>query len=460
MLPVTTTYAAAASRAQTTLMRVFYAGRGKWRDCDRTSCPRADADWGDDSATNVLLMRYAAAPGPRMRRALRAIAAAGRTYPAPCAVSPCASWSDTPAWDAVAFARLYAATHQRAALQKAEAAYAYVRDSAAFYRGACPGIPYQQAGAAGSSVKTLETDANETTAALLLYRDTGAFSYLNDAQQRYARDRAAFLSPRAPLYTVHLRDDGTTCAQVPGRYFASVNGAMVWNGIELASDTGDPRYGDEAIATARAASTDLSDASGVFDDIAGENDVAEPLVQAMYRLARAGHAFAAAWILRNAQAALSARAPDGTFSRIFDGPPQTRDSIWESNGGLALEVAAAALDGTERVPDGGAWDGAQSTGASITTLPATVSFDGSAIALVGTIGTACLRGHVHVLVDGVETFDRTGLWENGSMPSAGSVFFAWRWRHPGRHTITLVPADAAEMEPDVMNLQSVIAGTP
>ena len=40
----------------------------------------------------------------------------------------------------------------------------------------------------------------------------------------------------------------------------------------------------------------------------------------------------------------SARASDGAFGRFFDGPPPGGDvTAWQSNGGIAIEIAAAAL---------------------------------------------------------------------------------------------------------------------
>jgi hypothetical protein len=75
----------------------------------------------------------------------------------------------------------------------------------------------------------------------------------------------------------------------------------------------------------------------------------------------------------------------------------------------------------------------------LSAVPATVSFDGSGIALVGTLGRGCESAHVRVFIDGVETFDRTGLWTNSSMPSARApnVVFAWRWAVSGPHTLRL-----------------------
>lgn len=44
---------------------------------------------------------------------------------------------------------------------------------------------------------------------------------------------------------------------------------------------------------------------------------------------------------------------------------------------------------------------------------------------------------MHVFIDGVETFDHTGLWQNYSMPDGDSIFFAWRWASRGLHVIRL-----------------------
>jgi hypothetical protein len=66
-------------------------------------------------------------------------------------------------------------------------------------------------------------------------------------------------------------------------------------------------------------------------------------------------------------------------------------------------------------------------------------FTGSAIALIGTIGEQCCEaGHARVLIDGVETFDQTGIWQNKSSSGqslAGSVLFAWRWPTVGTHVL-------------------------
>src|SRR5262249_13089609 len=150
---------------------VYYGGDGRWRACNAPDCPTGNQDWGDDSLTYTLLLRYRATHETRLGQMLRVLAASAPTYPAPCAsASPCPSWSDVPEWDAVALAGEYLVTHAPGALAKAEAAFAFVEHSAAYALGSCPRIRYQQPGGGANSLKTLETDGNAIKAALLLYR--------------------------------------------------------------------------------------------------------------------------------------------------------------------------------------------------------------------------------------------------------------------------------------------------
>ena len=179
--------------------------------------------------------------------------------------------------------------HDPQALAKAKAAFAYVEGGDAFALGACPEVRYQQASGEVNHLKTLETDANAIKAAILLYQATGDRTYLDSAVTHYAAVRARFLDPVVPLYSVYVFDDGQTCTQVPHRFFASVNGDMIWSGLELSRLTGTQSYLDEALATARAVAADLSDPAGVFADLQAENDIVEPLVEAMYGLATEAH---------------------------------------------------------------------------------------------------------------------------------------------------------------------------
>lgn len=452
------TFRDAGSDAARALVRDFYAGGGTWRRCDDASCDATNIDWGADSATDALALRWRTRHEPRVAAILTELGRNAPRYGAPCDAASCPAWSDTPAWDAVAEMREYEATRNPLDLRRARAALAYVEDSAALHRGLCSAIPYQHPPQDGVFTKTLETTANAIKADLLVYRATGERAYLRDAKVQYAVARQFFLDASLPLYTVHVIDDGSRCTQVHQRFFASVNGDMIWNGTELARLTGDDTYLEQAVKSARAVDRDLSDARGVFSDVQGENDVVEPLIEAMQLLAtQDGQRFARTWILRNAAAALSSRSADGSFSRFFDGPPQDRTSIWEANGGFAIEIAAAALASHENAQlPGRGWDAASDASIAVTSLPATIEVKGAGVALIGTMSNAYEYAHVHVLIDGVPTTDRTGLWQNPSMPSGPSVLFAWRWVEPGRHTITLEPA-SPDTSTDAVALHEVLA---
>ena len=441
--PPQTTFAAAGEAATATLLSVDYAGDGLWRACDDAGCPAGNQDWGADSLTYALYLRWSLARDGTIPPVMAALASTAAAYPPSCPLPGCQSWSDVPQWDAIADAREYQVTGDPAALAKAKAAFGFALDSDAFALGACPDVRYQQPGGGSNRLKTLETEANAIKAALLLAQATHDVTYLSFAEQRYAAVRAHFLDPAVPLYSVYVFDDGVRCTQLPRRFFASVNGDMIWNGLELAQQTREGRYRDQALATARAVASDLADGNGVFADLQAENDIVEPLVEAFGRLAVDDHlAFARTWILRNAAAALSARTEDGSYGRFFDGPPPAGTvTEWQTNGGLALEIVAAAVDPSGTAAPG-AWSHARQ---SARTLGPTgrFRFTGSGIAILGTIGEPCCEaGHARVLIDGRETFDETGIWQGKSSLGRrlpGSVLFAWRWPRAGIHTVAFAP---------------------
>jgi hypothetical protein len=442
--PPTTTFGAAGSSAVSTLLSTYYGGNGSWNMCNQQGCGQTDSDWGADSLTYTLAFRSETGGGEAIAPVLEALAGAAPTYPAACLLPSCGSWSDVPEWDAIAAVREYQVTHDPQALAKAEAAFGFVEKADAFSLGACPEIRYQQPSGSQNQLKTLETDANAVKAAILLFQATNDQSYLQSAVSRYAAIRTRFLDPQVPLYSVYVFDDGKSCTQVPHRFFASVNGDMIWSGVELSKLTATTSYLAQAEATGRAVAADLADPAGIFADLQAENDIVEPLVEGMYALATdAGQGFARSWILTNAAAALSARGPDGSFDRFFDGPPpRTVVTAWQTNGGLALEIAAAALDPGGTAPAGSRWTAARYTPRQLGPNGA-VTFTGSAIAVVGTLGESCCEaGHARVFVDGRETFDGTGIWQNKSSSGKtikGAVLFAWRWPRPGRHTISFQP---------------------
>ncbi len=423
----------------------LYDGNGLWHDCASAICATHNQDWGSDSLTYLLYLRWAATHDRALPPLLQALARTARTYDPPCRNRPCVLWSDVPMWDSIAASREYEVDrHNTLALTKAKAAFRAVEESDAYARGACPAIRYQRPDGRGDRLKTLETDSNGVKAALLLYAATHDKNYLAVAIRRYGAIRRYFLDSELPLYSVYVFDDGRNCVQVPHRFFASVNGNMIWNGERLYRATRRAQYRTEALATAHAVDRYLSDSAGVFSDLQAENDLEEPLVEGMLVLATQEHeAFARRWILTSAAAAYSARKGDGTYGRFFDGPPpEGIVTAWQTNGGLATAIAAAAL-APSGVVRADAWQGARFVPYAVDELPAELHVRGSGIALIGTLGEICCQpGHARIFVDGVETVNRVGTWQNKS--SAGhsfpdSVLFAWRWPTSGSHVVTLLP---------------------
>ncbi len=450
------TFRQLADDATTTLTTRFYAGDGRWRSCLDPSCGAGNIDWASDSLTGVLYERRLLGAGDALLPIFRALEATEPQY-GPCRAPQCDNWSDVPMWDAVAALRTYDITHDDAALRNAQAAYAAVAESDVYARGACPEIDYQRPHAESGGLKTLETDANATLAAVLLAERTQRVDYLDQAQRRYDAIRRWFLDPQLGLYTVYVFDDGRSCKPLPHRFFASVNGVMIEAALELARATHVERYGREARSTAHAIRA-LDDERGIFTDFQAENDVVEPLVLAMLQLARGGDAFARDWILHNAATAAHARRDaDGAYGRFFDGPPPAAIvTAWQSNGGLALEIAAGALAPDERAEPSAPWREAPTTTiAHGAALPQTFRFTGSGFALLGTLGERCCElGRARLLIDGREPVDRTGIWQNKSSAGRalpGTLLFAWRWPTSGPHEIRLEPdlANAKEGGPFV-----------
>jgi len=439
------TYGILATDAIGTLLRSYYNGNGLWRDCPQTRCWVHNSDWGSDSLTNTLYLRWKTARDPSVAPVLAALSRTARRYPPPCDGPRCVLWSDAPLWDSVAALREHEVDRENAAaLAKAVAAFRAVEGSGVYGLGACPEIRYQRPFGRGDHLKTLETDSNGVKAALLLFDATHDAQYLQVAVARYDAIRRHFMDPEMSLYSVYVFDDGRRCVQVPHRFFASVNGNMIWNGVALYHATGDETYRDEALGTARAVTRRLSDPSGAFMNMQAENDLAEPLIEAMLVLAAQENVdFARSWLLANASAAYSARKPDGTYGRFFGGPPpEAPVTAWQTSGGFASQVAAAALE-PHGTPRPAAWQAAVFVPHPITRLPATIRFEGSGFALIGTIGDVCCQpGHARIIVDQVETVDRTGAWQNKSTSGRrfpNSVLFALSWPAGGHHEVTLLP---------------------
>ena len=438
------TYATIAEAALATMTGTYY-GAAKWNICiPDLGCGSTDQDWGADALTYALYLRWELSKDAEIPPLLSALNAAGPVY-GTCTATSCNSWSDVPSWDSIAASREYEVTGDPSALSRAEAAFDFVDTATQFALGACPAIDYQIPAGGGNQLKTLETDSNYIKAALLLYAATSTPAYLTKATTKYASVRQYFLDPSVALYTVYVVDDGTTCTQIPRRFFASVNGNMILDGLMLADATGDMTYRSDALATGQAVASLLSDPSGIYENLQAENDVVEPLVEAFYRLATTeAQPFASEWILTNANASAFDVTSEGSYGRFWGGPaPTATTTIWQANGGFALAFAAAALAPTEGPTGPDVWSNAVVTQSDITTLPASITFEGSAIALFGTIGEDCCEsGHAQLFIDGVQSFDQTGIWQDKSVsghPIPSSVLFAWRWPTRGSHTIGFQP---------------------
>ncbi len=447
-MPPATTFGAASDQALQTLVSVFYDD-GAWRLCVPRPCGILSVsgfDWGADSLTAALWLRWSYSHDASIVPLMQALDAGGASY-GTCTATSCPSWSDVPLWDSIAGSHEYLVTKAASALARAKGAFAYVDTATEFALGACPSIDFQLPVAGGNlapqvGLKTLETDSNYIKAALLLHQLTGEASYLDKATAKYAAVRQYFLDPSVRLYTVYVIDDGTRCTPITGRYYGSVNGNMIWNGLALATATGTASYEQDAVATAKAVAQDLSDPNGVYADLQTDDDVVEPLVEAMAALAaQPGQTFAANWITTNARAMAGARNASGVYGRFFDGPaPPDQVTGWQANGGLALAFAAGGLSPSgDATGNAEAWQGATSVASDQSMLPFSIGFTGRAVAVFGTIGvTDSMLGQASVWVDGTETFDKTGIHQNESNtfgPVPDSILFAWRWPTSSAHSL-------------------------
>jgi len=447
-----------ASDAALQTMRSAFYDAGNWNLCVPTACgflPDDDFDWGADSLTAALYLRWSVENDATVVPMIAALDANGASY-GTCTDTSCLQWSDVPLWDSIAGSHEHIVTASPSSLHRATSGFDFVDTANQFGLGACPEIDYQMPGGGSIQLKTLETDSNYVKAALLLHQITGAPAYLDKAVAKYASVRKWFLDPSVPLYTVYVFDDGKTCTPLPNRFYGSVNGNMIWNGVMLAAATGQSSYLDDAVATGTAVKQHLSDAAGIYADLQSDDDVIEPLIEGMYALATQGkQQLAMDWLLSNAQAMAGARAASGVYGRFFDGPaPEGKVTEWQANGAFALAFVAGSLwPAVNASANADAWSGAKYVADDLSTLPSSIQFTGRAIAVLGTIGEKCCQlGEARVFVDGVETFDQTGIHQNQSNafgPAPDSILFAWRWPTSGTHTLRFEagPPDAKDGGP-------------
>ena len=435
------TFADMGRDAVAALRERWYAGKGAWHNClPAARCGTASRDWGPYSLTEALFLYWLATGDASVTPIFQDVADANPGY-GPCRRG-CREWSDVPLWDARAALDAYVVTRDRGALQKAVKDYTSVTTSDLYAHGRCPEIDYQRPNGE-TGLKTLETDANRILVGVLLFRNTHDRQYLADARTHYDAVRAHFFDRAAHLYTVYVFDDGTTCRAVPHRFFASVNAAMVDAGRMLSDATMDDRYARDAQQTESAIEQELNDGRGVFTDLQAENDIVSPLITMMWVRAIADQ-HARAWIIRNAQAAIGTRGADGSFGRFFDGPPPSAEvTMWETSGGLALAIAAAAISPATPVTPG-AWRTPRTAEVHLG-IGSTYRFIGSGIAFTGTLGAH--PGHAQILVDGRPTVDSSGIWQGlNYVAPFDATLFAWRWPHAGAHVIRFVTTETNAKE--------------
>ncbi len=441
-------------KASTAALQQLWFADGAWKLCLAAGCPSAKSGLGADTLTYNAYFGWKPQHDTSYLPLLDKIGAAIPRFATPCVDASCRVPSDAPMWDAVALLRAYDGNEQASPyMNEAKAALDAFDRSSAYFGGACPDIAYQEPFGGKSKLKSLASESAYAKAALLVFHFTngaGDKSYLDRAERRYLAARKRFFDPKAGLYTAYVVDDGKHCTQIPRRFLAGVNGNMIYAAYLLGTNNRGDAYRAQAIDTARVAATKLSDARGVLANLEDENDSADPLVEAMYVMAFYWtQDFARDWILRNATAAEGARTASGSFGRFFDGPaPEDGTTAWQTSGGFAVTLAAQALQtGDVPSPEPG-WGAAKFVPFEVRKLPQAIQFTGSGIALRGTLGDPCCPAGARVFVDGVETFDHTGIQQAnspaGKFPNA--VLFAWQWPQAGKHEIRLYPNSAADAQ--------------
>ena len=83
----TTTFAAAGRQALETLLHTWYGGNGTWRECDQAGCPEATGDWGVDSLTYALYLRWETAADSSIPPVMSALTAAASELSGPLPAS-------------------------------------------------------------------------------------------------------------------------------------------------------------------------------------------------------------------------------------------------------------------------------------------------------------------------------------------------------------------------------------
>ena len=110
--PLATTYRELADRATQTLLQQYFDPRGGWKLCPDPVCPSVNRDWGADSLTYALYLRWKTTRDATLVPTMDALVATAPVYPPPCrgVAGLICSWSDVANWDAVAEMREFEPT--------------------------------------------------------------------------------------------------------------------------------------------------------------------------------------------------------------------------------------------------------------------------------------------------------------------------------------------------------------
>jgi hypothetical protein len=447
--PAGRTYGDGGRASTSAIQDLWFAGDGSWKQCLAATCPTANTGLGADVLTYNSYFGWKPQHESSYLPLLDKVAAAIPQFATPCASTSCHLRSDVPMWDAVALLRAYDGNETSSpGMDKAKAALNAFDRSSAYFGGACPEIAYLEPFGGKSKIKALAAESAYAKAAMLIFHFNNDKSYVDRAERRYLAARKYYFDPKAGLYTAYVIDDGKHCTQVPRRFLAGVNGNMIYTAYLLGTTRGQI-YRDQALAEAKTAATKLNDARGIFAGLQDENDTADPLAEVMYAIAYYwAQDFARDWMLRNATAAEGARTASGSIGRFLDGPPpEDGVSSVQTSGGFAITLGAQALQPVDVPSPEPGWKTARFVPLNVAKVPAVIKFTGSGIALRGTLGDPCCPNGARVFIDGVETFDHTGIQQSispaGLFPNA--VLFAWQWPTSGPHEIRLEansPSDA------------------
>lgn len=133
------TFRQVSDAALQTMKTAFYDG-GNWNLCVPTKCgflPDDDFDWGADSMTAALYLRWSIENDATVVPMIKALDANGAAY-GTCTDTNCLMWSDVPLWDSIAGAHEHLVIASASSLHRAVTGFDFVDTANQFGTGACP----------------------------------------------------------------------------------------------------------------------------------------------------------------------------------------------------------------------------------------------------------------------------------------------------------------------------------